>query len=214
MAPKEDESGNGLESLGRGERSGIPGLIIAASVAYGLMFLAGWGWIQLRGDALVFSGAWGLGIEGGVGAGAGLLIGLGSAVLSRVSRHSRGLEREFRTLLGPLSSMEVLILAALSGLVEEVVFRAAVQPKLGLVLTSLLFGALHVGPGRVYLLWTVFAVGMGFLLGGLFEMTGGLAAPVCLHFTVNAINLTRIVRLPPVPREPVDEPRGEPPERG
>ena len=84
---------------------------------------------------------------------------------------------------------DILILAALSGVGEEALFRGALQPEIGIVAASLLFGALHVGPDRRYLLWTLWAVGAGFLFGALYEWTGGILAPVVAHALHNAATL-------------------------
>ena len=84
---------------------------------------------------------------------------------------------------------DLLVLAALSGVGEEALFRGALQPEIGIVATSLLFGALHVGPDRRYLLWTLWAVGAGFLFGALYEWTGGILAPVVAHALHNAVTL-------------------------
>lgn len=172
-----------------------PGVLLgAASVLYLLLFLGAFAWIRLRGDSLALQGRFGALAETGIGIGAGLALAAASAVVSRMSGAARRLEESFRSLLGPLRAPEALFLALLSGFVEEVVFRAALQPAVGLVGASLVFGLLHVGPKRIFLLWTLFAVGMGFLLGWLFAWTEGLAAPVFLHVTLNAVNLARLGR--------------------
>ena len=84
---------------------------------------------------------------------------------------------------------DLLLLAAFSGVGEEALFRGALQPEIGIVAASLLFGALHVGPDRRYLLWTLWAVGAGFLFGALYEWTGGILAPVVAHALHNAATL-------------------------
>lgn len=81
---------------------------------------------------------------------------------------------------------ELLLLALLSGVGEEALFRGALQPLLGLVLTSILFGALHVGPDRRYLVWTLWAIVAGFVLGMLYNVTGGILAPAVAHALNNA----------------------------
>lgn len=81
---------------------------------------------------------------------------------------------------------DLVLLAVLSGFGEEVLFRGALQPLLGLVLTSLIFGALHVGPDRRYLVWTLWAVVAGFVLGMLYNVTGGILAPATAHALNNA----------------------------
>jgi uncharacterized protein len=63
------------------------------------------------------------------------------------------------------------------------------QPEIGLVASSLLFGVLHVGPDRRYLVWTLWAVAAGFLFGLLYLWTGGILAPVTAHVMHNAATL-------------------------
>lgn len=87
------------------------------------------------------------------------------------------------------ASRDLVLVSILSGVGEEVFFRGALQPVLGIVITSLLFGALHVGPDRRYLVWTLWAVGAGFLFGALYEWTGGLLAPMAAHVLHNAATL-------------------------
>ena len=89
--------------------------------------------------------------------------------------------------LAPLL-VDVLV-SVFSGVGEEAFFRGALQPVLGLVLTSLLFGVLHVGPDRRYLIWSLWAVAAGFLFGFLYEWTGGLLAPMTAHVLHNAATL-------------------------
>lgn len=84
---------------------------------------------------------------------------------------------------------DLVLLAAFSGVGEEALFRGALQPEIGVVASSLLFGALHVGPDRRYLLWTLWAVGAGFLFGGLYGWTGGILAPIVAHALHNAATL-------------------------
>ncbi len=126
-------------------------------------------------------------------AAAGVLAGAIVIALSwEVTRRTRwgtDLARALAALLGPLPLRSCLWLAALSGVAEETFFRGALQPRVGLVAASLLFGAAHFAPRRELLPWTLFSVLVGFLLGILFEATGNLIAPITAHFLVNAVNL-------------------------
>jgi membrane protease YdiL (CAAX protease family) len=96
--------------------------------------------------------------------------------------------------LGSLSPHDAVLLAFASGLAEELFFRGALQPRVGLVTASLLFGALHIVPRREFLPYTLFAVGMGFALGTLFDYTGNLVAPVVAHIGINAVNMPLLIR--------------------
>jgi membrane protease YdiL (CAAX protease family) len=83
----------------------------------------------------------------------------------------------------------LVLVAVFSGVGEETFFRGAVQQEFGLVAASLVFGLVHVGPDRRYLVWTGWAVMAGFLFGILYEITGGLLAPIFAHSAHNAATL-------------------------
>ncbi len=115
-----------------------------------------------------------------------------SSTTSKRFLWARRLEMEFARLIGPLSTRDIAIMAILSGIGEELFFRGAMQPSLGLVATSLIFGLLHIGPGKRFLPWTAFALVIGFVLGWFFEETGTLLAPIVAHIGINLINLKRL----------------------
>lgn len=115
-----------------------------------------------------------------------------SLIGSRVFRFMRVLEEEFRHLLGKLSFTEILIIALVSGWAEETFFRGALQPLLGLTITSFIFGLLHFPMNQKFVPWTLFATGMGFLLGVLYIRTGTVITPIIVHTLVNLVNLLRI----------------------
>jgi membrane protease YdiL (CAAX protease family) len=76
---------------------------------------------------------------------------------------------------------------------EETFFRGALQPTLGWLPASLIFGLVHFAPRRELLPWTGFALCVGMVLGALFESTGNLVAPIVAHVGINAVNLRRLV---------------------
>jgi membrane protease YdiL (CAAX protease family) len=162
---------------------------------YGVLLVAAVAWALLAGRSLVFASAEaaGRGVSPLRDLGAGLLAGALVIVLSREftrrTRWGEELARALAGVLGRLSLVQCLLLAALSGVAEEAFFRGALQPEAGLVAASLLFGLAHFAPRRELLPWTVFSLAAGFLLGGLFEATGNLLAPVVTHALVNAVNL-------------------------
>ena len=83
----------------------------------------------------------------------------------------------------------LVLVSVFSGVGEEAFFRGAVQQEFGLVISSLLFGLAHVGPDRRYLAWTAWAVMAGFVFGAIYEVSGGLLAPVLAHAGHNAATL-------------------------
>lgn len=92
-------------------------------------------------------------------------------------------------LLEGASRGTLVLISVLSGVGEEVFFRGVVQQEFGLVVASILFGVVHVGPDRRYLVWTVWALLAGFLFGVLYDVTGGLLAPILAHAGHNAATL-------------------------
>lgn len=127
---------------------------------------------------------------------AGIAVGLAATGLSEALTRWTTLGRALSDLLaesiGPLDRANAWLLAVASGLAEEMFFRGALQPKVGLLLASVLFGAAHFMPRRELVLWSLYAVGIGLGLGALYEWTGQLAAPVAAHVLVNGINLPRL----------------------
>ena len=128
----------------------------------------------------------------------GLAIGLGVVLASRLAvrkfRWARRLHRDFRVILSGLSGREILILALASSIGEELLFRGALLPWLGIWPQALIFAALHVGPGRRFLPWTLAAFLIGAAFGYLLQWTGDLGAPIAAHFIINYLNLNFIVK--------------------
>jgi len=170
-----------------------------ATVFYALLAGAGLLWIRLRtGDWLPASVGGG---DGWASLGAGAALAAATVAVSgpllRAAGWMRWLAGEMRELLGPIGGRGAAHLAIVSGVGEELFFRGAMQPAVGFVTTSLVFGLIHTGPDRRYLAWTAFAVVLGFALGGILEWTGSLAGPMVAHVAVNYVNLRRIGRMEP-----------------
>jgi membrane protease YdiL (CAAX protease family) len=124
---------------------------------------------------------------------AAAVIGVSHVVTTR-TRWGADLARELAALLGPLTLAECAALAALSGIAEEAFFRGALQPRLGWLAASVLFGLAHWAPRRTLWPWTGFALITGGALGALFEATGNLVAPITAHAAINAVNLRLLAR--------------------
>lgn len=129
----------------------------------------------------------------------GMVLGLAIVLLSRLAvtrfAWARQLHGDFRDLLGALARKEILVLAAASAIGEELFFRGALQPWIGLWPQALVFALLHVAPGVRFLPWTASALVIGILFGYIVSATGDLGAPIVAHFTVNYLNLTHIARV-------------------
>jgi CAAX protease family protein len=160
-----------------------------AAVFYTALFLVAVGLISLKGrDAFV------LGDQPLFGLSVGVVTACGTVALGAFLYHLLPTLRRISDELAPrlvddTRMRDLILISIFSGVGEETFFRGALQPTLGVVATSILFGALHVGPDRRYLVWTLWAVGAGFLFGFLYQWTGGLLAPVIAHVLHNAATL-------------------------
>ena len=124
----------------------------------------------------------------------GLAFALGLIVMTRiaVARYcwARHLHGELRPVARDLSLGQILLLAGLSSLGEELLFRGLLTPLLGVPLSALLFGLAHQMKGPSRWVWVVWAMAVGAGLGGIFALTGSLVGPLLSHAVVNAVNLS------------------------
>jgi len=82
-----------------------------------------------------------------------------------------------------------VLFGLLAGVPEEILFRGALQPTLGLLVTSLVFGALH----AVTLAYFVYAGVAGVLLGALALWRGALWAPIAAHTVIDVIMFALLI---------------------
>jgi len=129
----------------------------------------------------------------------GLAAGAVVVFLSRLALYrfdwARALHRELRHMLFPLTDVEIVVLAVASSVGEELFFRGALMPAVGLVASSAIFALLHIGPKARHLPWTASSFGAGLLFGAIFLWTGDLTGPVVAHFLVNFLNLRHVAQV-------------------
>jgi uncharacterized protein len=166
-----------------------PRFVRFAALFYGSLAVLAALWCGLRGFDVPLLGE---------NPAAGLLLGVLTAACTvslgllayRVVPSLREISEELAPrLVDGAAPANLVLVAIFSGVGEEAFFRGAVQQEFGLVVASLLFGLAHIGPDRRYLFWTVWAVLAGFVFGILYEVSGGLLAPVVAHGSHNAVTL-------------------------
>ena len=173
-----------------------------ALVFYALMFGAAALWASLSGESLFYASdqAASRGVAPLRDAGAGVLVAavaiFASRELTRRTRWGKDLARALGEMLGEVGLADCVLLALASGVAEEAFFRGALQPRIGLVATSLIFGLAHFAPRRELAPLTLFSVAAGFALGALFDLTGNLLAPVVAHALINAVNIRALTHRP------------------
>lgn len=121
--------------------------------------------------------------------------GRGRALLALLARRNR-------TLFGKLPLWTLLLMAALAGICEEVIFRGWLQPMAGLWLASFLFALVHFPPNRYAwrhpATWAMVALyfPVGLALGWLYQWRGNLLAPIVAHALSDALGLFALSQAP------------------
>ena len=192
-APEEQEA----RTPGQGHNP--QAFVRSALIFYGTMGCAALIWRMATSSETILhpSGADGSASWGLVSALAmGVLVGLGAVAVSEFLTRRTSLGEGLADLLGEslagIGVADAVLLALASGVGEEMLFRGALQPSVGIVWASLIFGACHFLPRRELMLWSFYAVVMGFAFGWLYEWTGQLIAPIAAHSLVNGVNLPRL----------------------
>ncbi len=181
-------TGEEPEQDARGSLAIVATLVYSGFVAVGLL------WLYLRdrvgilpemafGDVDAYSS---LGIGTAVGLGVSGVI----ALLVRYQAAFQGLEARLRATVGSLSESEIVLIAMVSAIGEELLFRCALQDVVGPYLSALVFGALHTGPGL--LLWGACAASLGLCFSLLIDSGCGLLSVTVAHALINFISLRRM----------------------
>jgi membrane protease YdiL (CAAX protease family) len=109
---------------------------------------------------------------------------LGKLLTPELSRHLESLNQAlFSQLTDPLSAV---IVGVAAGVGEEVLFRGALQPRLGIVLTTIVFGALHLNYAVSFSLLSVLLVGVALALLRKYTNT---TTSIITHSAVDIIGL-------------------------
>ncbi|MBX3221150.1 MAG: CPBP family intramembrane metalloprotease [Labilithrix sp.] len=115
---------------------------------------------------------------------------------------ARMLHADLRPAVNGAGDATLLVLGIASGVAEELFFRGLLAPALGLVVSSLAFGALHQLRGRTGWIWAGWAAVMGLLFGALFFLTGSLLGSIVAHASINVMNLRFLRDTDVEPRKP------------
>jgi hypothetical protein len=123
----------------------------------------------------------------------GLSFSMAVVLLTRVAvaRYgwARRLHGELRPVARELSPGHVLLVAGLSSLGEELVFRGLLTPLLGVVGSAIVFGLAHQMKGPSRWVWAGWATVVGLGLAAIFALTGSLVGPLLAHAVINGVNL-------------------------
>ena len=120
---------------------------------------------------------------------------IGQLLLEDFFPSYRKLKWTFAQLFKDLKWRQIFALASLSALGEEFLFRGAIQPFLGVWVTSVVFALLHTDPEGKMSIWTLWAFVGGLVMGFATYSTGSLYPAIAIHFAVNFISIRRVSQL-------------------
>ena len=164
-----------------------PDVLLRSAIGLGVgMIVLGLGWSALVGQrslGAVLRLADMLWLLPGLAVGA--IFGVGAWRLGqRLSGARRIVAMLAETLdLNAMRFGHVLAFSLLAAVPEEILFRGALQPELGLLFAALIFGGLH----ALTRLYFVYATLAGLLLGALFLLSGTLWMPIGAHFAIDFV---------------------------
>ncbi len=166
-------------------------LVRGAAIFYTLMGTVGAVWMHVAAGPEVWSTRL-LGprpeLSAALGIAGGLLLVAVTRALENWQPIAR-LQKGFAEVLRGVTPGGALLLALVSAVGEEILFRGALQPWVGPWIASAIFGAAHLPLDRNFVAWPVFAFVAGLGLAYCAESSGSLLAPILAHFLVNWINL-------------------------
>jgi len=117
-----------------------------------------------------------------------VVVGATRVVVARFS-WGRRLHRDLRPMARDLSTGHIFLLAGLSSLGEELLFRGLLTPAIGVGMSAALFGLAHQIAGPSRWVWVGWAMVIGGGLGAIFAATGSLLGALLAHAIMNTVNL-------------------------
>jgi hypothetical protein len=134
----------------------------------------------------------------------GTLLGISvvflSQLMNRSFQWSQRLTAQLKSILGQITRRDALVLAIMSSVGEEILFRGLLLPTMGLFTSSILFGIAHgISPGspggtashlKQFYPLVIAAIIMGFAFGICVNYTGNIFGAIIAHFTINLLNLS------------------------
>jgi len=88
-------------------------------------------------------------------------------------------------IFGPLNYLGIFYVSCVAGISEELFFRGGLQPLIGIIPTSIIFGLLHMGFYKKLLPYGLYVFVLSLIFGYLFQARGNLYACILCHLTIN-----------------------------
>lgn len=170
----------------------VVAVCIAVAVYFGRNPLETQAWIGVTGAASAM-----------LSVGLGAIVAVATLVATRRmmtrAAWTRALHADLRPVVRNADDPTLFAIAVASGVGEEILFRGLLVPAVGVIVSSLLFGAVHQVRGRARWGWMLWAAAMGLVFAVVFQLTGSLLGPIVAHVAINAVNLRVLRDVEPAP---------------
>lgn len=131
----------------------------------------------------------GLAASAGLGLALSLVVVLSTRLTVSRCAWAQHLHLQLRPLAHGLTAWQIVLIAGLSSLGEELLFRGLLQPWIGVLPQAVIFGIAHQLPGSSRWVWVCWAMMVGLACGAIFAATGSLLGALIAHAVINAVNL-------------------------
>ncbi len=103
-------------------------------------------------------------------------------------------EQNLSPVIKILAPIDIILMSSISGFCEEVFFRGLLFKKVGIIISSIAFGLLHL-PKPKFWIYAAWASGSGAILALLFFWTNSILTPIIAHVINNLIGMILLKRL-------------------
>jgi membrane protease YdiL (CAAX protease family) len=94
--------------------------------------------------------------------------------------------------LGRISYMSAVSLSLWAAFAEEVLFRAALQPLIGMPISIIAYVLVHTGPHGLFSAWSFQSLLVGTMFAVIYDQTQNLPLVILVHFMVNLVSFVQV----------------------
>ncbi len=141
---------------------------------------------------------------------AGSVLTIASNLFEMEFAEYRVIKNYLLEVIGQAPTYWIVCLSLMSAAGEEVFFRAALQPELGILGTAFVFALLHLGPKNLPNSWTLMSIIISLLLGVIYKYTNSIIPVFLAHLIMNLTSMFKLrYRYRKLMKEVASEPETE-----
>ncbi|GIW21028.1 MAG: abortive infection protein [Candidatus Sericytochromatia bacterium] len=115
-----------------------------------------------------------------------ILLAISSLIIFTYEPLKNNIKTINELIISKLNYLDILIIAILSGIAEELLFRGLLQEKIGIILSNLIFSLLHI-LNKDFLVYSLLTFVAGNILGNVYFYTNDLSIVIIAHIFNNLV---------------------------